>query len=45
MASKITPFLMFQESDAEEAMRFYGFSRKFCWVSDRFGVPWQLNLQ
>ena len=21
----------------------YGFSRKFCWVSDRFGVSWQLN--
>lgn len=23
----------------------YGFSRKFCWVNDRFGVSWQLNLQ
>jgi len=21
------------------------FSRKFCWISDRFGVSWQLNLQ
>jgi predicted 3-demethylubiquinone-9 3-methyltransferase (glyoxalase superfamily) len=23
----------------------YGFSKKFCWVSDRYGVSWQLNLQ
>jgi predicted 3-demethylubiquinone-9 3-methyltransferase (glyoxalase superfamily) len=23
----------------------YGFSRKFGWVSDRFGVSWQLNLE
>ena len=23
----------------------YGFSRKFGWVNDRFGVSWQLNLQ
>ncbi len=23
----------------------YGFSRKFGWVQDRFGVSWQLNLQ
>ena len=23
----------------------YGFSQKFGWVNDRFGVSWQLNLQ
>ncbi len=23
----------------------YGFSRKFTWVNDRFGVSWQVNLQ
>ncbi len=23
----------------------YGFSKKFGWVNDRFGVSWQLNLQ
>lgn len=21
----------------------YGFSKKFCWIRDRFGVSWQLN--
>lgn len=23
----------------------YGFSQKFAWTNDRFGVSWQLNLQ
>lgn len=23
----------------------YGFSRKFGWVNDKFGVSWQMNLQ
>ena len=23
----------------------YGFSRRFGWINDRFGVSWQLNLQ
>jgi predicted 3-demethylubiquinone-9 3-methyltransferase (glyoxalase superfamily) len=23
----------------------YGFSRRFGWVNDRYGVSWQLNLQ
>jgi predicted 3-demethylubiquinone-9 3-methyltransferase (glyoxalase superfamily) len=22
----------------------YGFSRRFCWVQDRFGVSWQLDV-
>ena len=23
----------------------YGFSRRYAWVADQFGVPWQLNLR
>ena len=22
----------------------YGFSRRFCWLTDRFGLSWQLNV-
>jgi predicted 3-demethylubiquinone-9 3-methyltransferase (glyoxalase superfamily) len=22
----------------------YGFSKRFCWIADRYGVTWQLNL-
>jgi predicted 3-demethylubiquinone-9 3-methyltransferase (glyoxalase superfamily) len=22
----------------------YGFSKRFCWMADRYGVTWQLNL-
>ncbi len=53
MARKVTPFLMF-EGKSEAARGFcgvlmppanYGFSQKFTWVADRFGVSWQLNLE
>ena len=23
----------------------YGFSKQFCWLNDRYGVSWQLNLE
>jgi predicted 3-demethylubiquinone-9 3-methyltransferase (glyoxalase superfamily) len=23
----------------------YPFSKKYCWIEDRFGISWQLNLQ
>lgn len=42
-SQKITTFLMF-EGQAEEIDRPYGFSQRFGWVNDRFGVSWQLNL-
>ena len=28
----------------EPPLNDYGFSRRFGWLSDRFGVSWQLNL-
>jgi predicted 3-demethylubiquinone-9 3-methyltransferase (glyoxalase superfamily) len=31
-------------SDAFMPICDYGFSRRFAWLSDRFGVSWQLNL-
>ncbi len=37
-----------QLSDGGEVMMppdDYGFSARFCWVSDRFGVSWQLNVK
>lgn len=46
--NKTTTFLMFQENNAEEALMpldNYGFSEKFGWTNDRFGVSWQLNLE
>lgn len=39
-------FLKLSESGAiMMPLNNYGFSRKFGWVADRFGVSWQLNLQ
>jgi len=49
MPARVTPFLMFT-GDAERGgavlmpVDDHGFSRRFGWVNDRFGVSWQLNL-
>ncbi|WP_240618312.1 VOC family protein [Halomonas heilongjiangensis] len=53
MAHHVTTHLMFDETaesgTAEEAKVLvppddYGFSTRFTWLNDRFGVSWQLNL-
>jgi predicted 3-demethylubiquinone-9 3-methyltransferase (glyoxalase superfamily) len=31
--------------DAKMPLGSYGFSKKFGWVSDKYGVSWQLNLE
>lgn len=33
-----------QDGEVRMPLDNYGFSQKFGWVSDRFGVSWQLNL-
>jgi predicted 3-demethylubiquinone-9 3-methyltransferase (glyoxalase superfamily) len=33
-----------EDGQALMALGAYGFSRKFGWLNDRFGVSWQLNL-
>ena len=50
VAHGLTPFLMFagQLADGGTVLMppgSYGFSRKFAWVNDRYGVSWQLNLR
>lgn len=32
------------EGDAKMPLNNYGFSKKFAWVADKYGVSWQLNL-
>ncbi len=54
MAKQLTPFLMWRSlerlftalSDGGAQLMplgEYGFSRRFGWVNDRYGVSWQLN--
>lgn len=35
---------LLEDGEALMALGNHGFSRKFGWVNDRFGVSWQLNL-
>ena len=35
---------LFQDGQAMMPLGNYGFSRKFGWLADRFGVSWQINL-
>jgi predicted 3-demethylubiquinone-9 3-methyltransferase (glyoxalase superfamily) len=32
------------KGEAKMSLGDYGFSKKFAWVADRYGVSWQLNL-
>ena len=43
---EITRFHTELSKDGKELMPLdnYGFSKKFCWIEDRYGVSWQLNL-
>jgi predicted 3-demethylubiquinone-9 3-methyltransferase (glyoxalase superfamily) len=34
-----------QDGTAFMPLGSYGFSRQFAWLSDRYGVSWQLNLE
>ncbi|WP_143307415.1 VOC family protein [Chitinophaga vietnamensis] len=34
-----------ENGDVKMPLGSYGFSRQFAWVTDQFGVSWQLNLQ
>lgn len=45
--SELEPLFKKLSEDGQVAMPLdnYGFSQKFGWVIDRFGVSWQLNLQ
>jgi predicted 3-demethylubiquinone-9 3-methyltransferase (glyoxalase superfamily) len=35
---------LLKDGEALMPLSEYGFSRKFAWVNDRYGVSWQLNL-
>jgi predicted 3-demethylubiquinone-9 3-methyltransferase (glyoxalase superfamily) len=37
--------ILLEDGQALMPLGSYGWSRKFGWISDRFGISWQLNLQ